>query len=101
MIAALLAFAAVQEAPLVVPEGDDIVVRAVRRKCRVEMTRRALSGGEFDRYAKEWAAGRPVRVFAPADADIKCLAKIAFRLADRGVRRITFVEPRDGIPLPP
>ncbi|WP_375272838.1 hypothetical protein [Sphingomonas sp.] len=49
-----------------------------------------LSDAEFNRRAAEWAAGTPVRVVAPRGADYRCLAKIAFRLADRGVKKIIF-----------
>lgn len=75
------------------PKPQEIVVTAVRRKCSVRIADRVLSDPEFDAHAKEWAAGVPVRVVAPSGADYRCLAKIAFRLADHGVRRIDFVEP--------
>jgi len=75
------------------PQPDDIVVRAVRHKCRIEIANRILSDPEFNARAKEWAQGVPVRVIAPAQADYKCLAKIAFRLNDKGVRLIYFIDP--------
>ena len=75
--------------------GDDIVVVAAKQKCRLRFAERDLSDGEFRRRAAEWAAGKPVRVIARRSEDIKCLAKIAFRLADRGVKLIQFVEPGD------
>ena len=74
---------------------DDIIVQAVRQKCQVRIADRILSDPEFNAHAKEWAEGKPVRVIAPANADYKCLAKIAFRLNDKGVRRIYFVDPAD------
>ncbi|MFN3943868.1 MAG: hypothetical protein ACK4K7_02915 [Allosphingosinicella sp.] len=82
---------AAQAAPAAV-EADEIVVRAVRRRCQVEAANRVLSDREFDARAAEWAAGRPVRVYAPLSSDYKCLARIAFRLNDRGVRLIHFVD---------
>ena len=77
------------------PQADDIIVRAVRHKCQVRIADRILSDPEFNAHAKEWAQGKPVRVIAPAHADYKCLAKIAFRLNDKGVRLIYFVDPAD------
>ncbi len=82
-------------APPLPATGDDIVVVAARQKCRLRFADRDLSDAEFKRRAAEWAAGKPVRVIARRSADIKCLAKIAFRLADRGVKLIQFVEPGD------
>jgi len=72
---------------------DDIVVTAERQDCRVRFADRELTDREFDARAREWAAGKPVRVVARANADLKCLSKIAFKLADRGVRLIQFVDP--------
>lgn len=80
------------------PEPVEIVVRARRRKCDVSEARRVLSDREFDRRAAEWAAGTPVRVIAPERADIRCLARITFRLADRGVRNVEFVDPGAAAP---
>lgn len=75
------------------PEGDTIIVRAVRRRCRMEVANRILSDREFRARAAEWAEGRPVRVHAPEASGYKCLARIAFRLSERGVRLIHFVDP--------
>jgi hypothetical protein len=72
---------------------EDIVVTAVRQDCRVRFADREMSDREFNDRAKVWASGKPVRVIARADTDLKCLSKIAFRLADRGVRLIEFVDP--------
>lgn len=77
------------------PAGEDIVVTAKRQKCNAQWRGKALSNSELDRQARNWAQGIPVRVRAPRRADYKCLAKIAFRLADRGVRRIEFIAPDD------
>lgn len=91
----LLLLALIQAGPQA-PQGDDIVVQARgSSKCRVRFADKDMSDAEFRRRAAEWAAGKPVRVIARANADLKCLTKIAFKLADRGVRRIAFVEPRD------
>lgn len=96
MILLLLALQAMPAAPPGDPPvGDDIVVVAARRNCRVRFANRDMSESEFRRRASEWAAGKPVRVIARQSTDINCLAKIAFKLADRGVRLIQFVEPAD------
>ena len=71
----------------------EIVVTARRAKCDVSVAKRVISDREFRARAAEWAAGTPVRVVAPSRADIRCLAKITFRLADHGVRNVEFVEP--------
>ena len=88
MIALLLV---AQSAPLAEPTPVDVVVTARRRRCDVSVANRVVTDAEFKARAAEWAAGVPVRVTAPASADYKCLAKIAFRLADYGVTRITFL----------
>lgn len=79
----------------------DVVVTARKRRCDVAVADRILSSREFDARAAEWAAGVPVRVSAPDSAGRKCLAKIVFRLADKGVRQVEFVDPADAIPLKP
>lgn len=66
------------------------MVVARSRKCDVSIANRVISDAEFTRRAAEWAAGTPVRVVAPPGADYRCLARIAFRLADRGVKKIIF-----------
>jgi hypothetical protein len=75
------------------PAGDDIVVTARPEGCRIDLAEKALTDQEFDAKAKEWAAGRPVRVIARSNASIACLSKIAFKLNDRGVTQIQFVDP--------
>lgn len=79
---------------------DEIVVVAAKEKCDVRFADKTMSDAEFDRRAKDWAAGVPVRVRAYSDADLKCLTKIAFKLGDRGVRMIEFVTP-NGKPMQP
>lgn len=91
----LLLLALTMQAQAAEPPADDIVVVARRQKCSVKFADRDMSDAEFKRRSAEWAAGTPVRVIARETTDIKCLAKIAFRLADRGVTRIQFVEPKD------
>ena len=81
-------------------QSDDIVVTAREGGCRVRLAEQDLSDREFDRHAKEWAQGRVVRVYARANADLKCLTKIAFKLADRGVKRMEFIDP-SGRPAQP
>ncbi len=71
----------------------EIVVTARRAKCDTSVAGRIISDREFSRRAAEWAAGTPVRVVAPTCSDYRCLAKITFRLADKGVRNVEFVEP--------
>jgi hypothetical protein len=74
---------------------DEIVVTATKWKCQYRMASRILSDRALDERARIWALGKPVRIVTPAAADRKCLAKIAFRLADKGVRLIEFVDPED------
>jgi len=87
-----------QGTPAPPAEGNDIVVTAVRNRCSVRLADKVLSSPDFDAHAAEWARGRPVRVTAPADADVKCLTKIAMRLARHGVTRIEFPEPKPPAP---
>ncbi|MES2754117.1 MAG: hypothetical protein V4659_05585 [Pseudomonadota bacterium] len=89
----MLIFAAMLIAQAAAPVEAEVVVTARRRKCDISIANRTISDREFKKRAAEWAAGIPVRVVAPRQADIRCLAKIAFRLADHGVTRIHFVEP--------
>lgn len=99
--AALLALS--QALPAAPPEElvDEIVVTAIdKKKCRVRFADRDMNDAELRRRSEEWAAGKPLRVVARASTDIKCLAKIAFKLADRGVTRIQFIEPKDVAALP-
>ena len=91
MIALALLLATLQAAAAP-EEHPEIVVQAVRRKCRASLANRVLSDPEFARRAQEWAKGVPVRVYAPRSSDVKCLARIAFRLQDHGVRLIHFVD---------
>jgi hypothetical protein len=85
-------------APLPVPEPETIVVTGTRRgKCRIRLADRALSDRQFEAHAGAWARlGRAIRVVHPARTDHLCLARIAFRLNDRGVRVFHFVEQAEG-----
>jgi len=85
LVAALL----LQQQP---SDGDTIVVTGSRRKCSVRLADKPLSDPEFAAHAAEWAAGRPVRVYAPATSDTECLARIMFKLSERGVRVVHFVD---------
>jgi hypothetical protein len=79
-------------------EEPEIVVRAVRGKCRIRLDDRPVSERELGNRAGEWATlGIPVRVIAPDGASTKCLARIVFRLNDKGVRLIHFLD-RDETP---
>jgi biopolymer transport protein ExbD len=75
-------------------QEQEIVVTATRKgKCRIQQADQTLSDREFDKSAGEWASlGTPVRVVTPKRADYKCLANIVFRLNDRGVRLVQFVD---------
>ncbi|OYY72459.1 hypothetical protein [Sphingomonas sp. 28-63-12] len=76
------------------PEPDDIVVTAAPQGgCRVQFADKTLSDAEFRERARIWAAGAPVRVIARSDASFDCFKKIAFQLANWGVKQIAFVEP--------
>ena len=72
--------------------GDTIVVTAERNKCSVRLADKPLSDPEFAAHAAEWAAGRPLRVYAPRSSDRDCLTKIVFKLNKKGVRVIHFVD---------
>lgn len=91
MILFLAALAAQAAAPTPV-EAPEIVVRAVRQKCRVQLADRLLTNREFAAKARQWAQGEVVRVVSPRGANYQCLAKIAFKLNDYGVTRIHFVD---------
>jgi hypothetical protein len=90
MIPSILLMAGLQAISPPADEHPEIIVQAVRRKCRVQLADRVLSDPEFARRAQEWAKGIPVQVYAPRQSDTKCLAKIVFRLQDHGVRLIHF-----------
>ena len=80
-----------QEAPLA--EGEEIVVIGKRQTCEAFLGGEALSERELARHAKRWREGVPVRIRAPSQSDYHCLAKIAFKLNDKGVRLIEFIQP--------
>lgn len=81
-------------------DGDTIIVTGSRHKCSVRLADKPLSDPEFAAHAAEWAAGRPVRVYAPAASDTACLARIMFKLSEKGVRVAHFVDERDGTRTP-
>jgi len=76
------------------PEPATIIVTGTRLgKCKIELAQRALSNRQFEAHAGEWARlGKAIRVVHPARTHRLCLARIAFRLQDRGVRLVHFVE---------
>ena len=74
------------------PPPADIVVVAKQRRCSVQFGGRKLSNRQLDTYAKLWSQGREVRVHVAPGASYTCMAKVMFRLADRGVKRATFVD---------
>jgi len=87
------ASAAAAAAPAGVEEQEIVVTATRKGECRIQRADQTLSDRQFDKSAGEWASlGTPVRVVTPTRADYKCLAKIVFRLNDRGVRLIQFVD---------
>jgi biopolymer transport protein ExbD len=76
------------------PAATDIVIVARKRKCRVQLKGALLSDRELDAYAAQWAKGEAVKVHVPSTASYQCLAKIMFRLNDRGVTRAQFIDER-------
>ena len=97
---ALVALALAQAADTPATDGPDIIVQARNRGCETRVADRILSDQELDSRVRGMGTGRVVRVRAAADADMACLTKIAFRLADLGVRNMVFVDPR-GRPAQP
>ena len=75
-------------------EGEEILVVANGPgECRVRLADGELSERQLRSWAEAWAAqGKPVRVIQPVGAGYQCLAKIAWRLGDSGVRLIHFVD---------
>ena len=94
MLLPLLAAAlqAAAPAPEPTPAQEEVVVVATRKRCGIAIANRLLSSKEFNQRSAEWARGVPVRVRVPAGSDYRCLAKIMFRLADKGVTRAQFVD---------
>ena len=71
--------------------ADEIVVVASRGKCRVQLAGRMLSDRELASQTGGWV-GKPLRVVTPKGPSNKCLARIAFKLGERGVNLLEFVE---------
>jgi len=86
--------AAPPPAPAQATQTTDIVIVARKRKCRVQLKGTLLSDRELDSYAAQWAKGEAVKVHVPSTASYQCLAKIMFRLSDRGVTRAQFIDER-------
>jgi len=72
--------------------ASEVVVVAKSRKCDLAIGGRTMRDADFKRHAAEWAAGRPVRIVVPHAARTQCLAKIMFKLHDRGVTQAEFVD---------
>ena len=77
--------------PVPPPATDEITVVATRGKCRVQLAGRMLSARELASQTGGWV-GKPLRVVTPKGASNKCLARIAFKLGERGVNLLEFVE---------
>jgi biopolymer transport protein ExbD len=75
------------------PEPDDIVVQAKRARCSIQLRGREMSNRELDAHIRDWAGGRSVRVSAPDTASYRCLSKIVFKLQDKGIQVVEFVDP--------
>jgi len=90
----LLALSPAQQPAAAPAEEPQIVVTGYHPgKCRMWLADRALSERQFTVHAGIWAQlGLAVRVVHPAGTHYRCLARIAFRLNDRGVRLFHFVE---------
>jgi hypothetical protein len=80
---------------------SEVVVVAKSRKCDLAIGGRTMRDADFKRHAAEWAAGRPVRVVVPHAARTQCLARIMFKLHDRGVTQAEFVDAPSPIPSRP
>jgi hypothetical protein len=77
-------------------EGETVITVTASRRggCRVRLADRTLTDRELRANAAIWAAsGTPLKVIRPAGADYGCMAKIAFRLGEYGVRLFHFAEP--------
>ena len=79
--------------PVTDQQPEDIVVQAKRARCSVQLRGREMSNREFDAHVRDWARGVPVRVIAPDRASYRCLARIMFKLSDKGVTAVEFVDP--------
>lgn len=76
-------------------DEEQVIIVTARRGggCRVRLADRTLTDRELAANAKIWAAsGTPLRVIRPAGADYGCMARIAWRLGEHGVRLFHFVD---------
>jgi len=86
--------------PEPVPEAEIVVTGARPGKCRVKLAEGALSERQLEHHAGEWARlGLAIRVAHPVGTHYRCLARIAFRLNDQGVRLVHFVERAGSAPV--
>ncbi len=96
IISSLLLVAAMQDST------GDVIVIAPSRKCSVSIADEVMSTDDFNRRAKEWAAGRMVTVIVGPNASYRCMAQIMRRLATRGVTRAVFAPRRSAaVPVDP
>ncbi len=101
MLAMFAMMAAAAAAGATAPvQPEEIVVKGTKWKCHIEYADHIMSSREFDRRAADWAKGVPVRVIAPQSADYECLARIASRLGDKGVKLVHFVDPAEAVEDP-
>jgi hypothetical protein len=79
--------------PEAAASAPTIVVTGARPgRCRARLADRSLTDRQLAAHAREWAAlGTPVSVVHSPGAHYLCLARIAFRLQDRGVRLTHYV----------
>jgi hypothetical protein len=91
-----MALAVPQEPPAV--EGEEIVVTARRKKCTPAIAEDVIRDPLFVRRSADWRRGVAVRVKVPLGSPYMCLARIAFRLNEYGVKLVYF---DDGQPKPP
>ncbi|HEX8301221.1 hypothetical protein [Sphingomonas sp.] len=76
--------------------GDEeavIVVTGRSGECRVRLADRTLSESQLAAKARGWiASGTALKVIRPRGSDYRCMAKIARRLSQHGLRLFDFVE---------
>jgi hypothetical protein len=93
-IAGLLLLASAAAAgPAADPASAEIVVQAVRGKCRIAYAGSLLDGHGLQRLADGWPADQPLRVVEPRGANRKCLTRIALELAGKGFNHLIFIDP--------
>jgi hypothetical protein len=89
------------QSPINAEAPPDIIVRAVRGRCKIVYAGSVLDGRALKRLANGWPEGRPLRVMEPRGASRKCLIKITFELAEHGFNQVQFVDPAAEGPVTP